>query len=115
MVIGPIVPEQVVSGDGPAIHVFHRQGGGIDEQIVERDQIIATGEAMIVVDEGIVKHMNRLGNAGRPEIFVGFGVIHQSQSSLAVAADEIVLDEKESIRKVGLGIGPIVDQLNSVR
>ncbi len=93
ILVGAVVPEQVVSSDGVAVHFFHRDVDGADEHVVEGDQIVPAGEAVRIPDESVVEEMNGLGDAGRPEVFRRVAVVHRSQTDHRIVLEEVVLDE----------------------
>ena len=53
--------------------------------------------------------MYAFGDTGRPKVFHGIAVVHQSQSDHGIALNEVALNEKDSIRQVS-----VVDQLDAI-
>jgi hypothetical protein len=108
-VIGSIAPKQIIGSNRVTIHILHRQSGGVDEDIVERDEVVATGQPVVVTGKCVVVDMDPFWDAGCPEILIGFSIVHQPNPSIGAVDDQVPLDVKDPIGKIS-----IIDQLDPI-
>ena len=107
--IRAIVPEEVIGGDRPAIQPFYTDIGRVDKQVVQGDQVVPTGQAVIVANKDVIEEMDGFKEAGSPVILLRIRIVHQSQSGHLTGLNDVSLDQKEAIRWAR-----IVDQLNAI-
>ena len=107
--IGAVVPEQTMRHNGSAIDVLERGLLGADDEIVECDDVVASGHAVLVGDQCVVEEIDAVFQAGGCKVFfVGAAVDHTDGCS-GIAVDGVVFEEEHSFHQQ-----TVVDELDAI-
>lgn len=104
-----VFPEQVVGGDGCAIDPLQSGLSDFGEDVVQRDEIIPAGDAVFVVDDGIIDQVDALRNICAFVILLCVSIAHTSEGSHGIADNHVPFDVDDPVGDVR-----VVDNLDAI-
>ena len=104
-----ILPEQVVGGCRFSIDLLQSGLPDVNENVIQRDQIIPASHTILVISYGVIDHVNTLGNISAFIIFFRIPIAHASNRSHSIGDDQILLDTDDTVRTIR-----VVDNLDAI-
>ena len=104
-----ILPKQVVGGNGFAVDLFHRGLPDVDEDVVQRHEIIPARDAVFVTNDGVVDEVDALGNISAFIILLRVPITHTSNRSHRIVGDYVPFNAYDPVRDIG-----VVDKLDTI-
>ena len=87
----------------------HANGFMIDDNVIDREHIVAANDAIAVAGNRIVEDLHRVFDGRNFIFFKEIAPGHHADSSCTVFVNQVVLDEKRTIRDTG-----IFDKLDAI-
>ena len=97
--VNRVVPEQIEGEDRVAACVKYAMSCGVDEEVVDRDDIGTITERVVVAGKSVVDDTNGFRNGRATKIFYRHGVVHEADAGIDAVEDHVSLDANQSVRR----------------